>query len=46
MTMDERAKMPTCTLAEIVHNKWLQQSRYKMTCLYEATEDDLIRVSM
>jgi hypothetical protein len=25
-----------------MHNKWLQQSGNKMTCLYEATVDDLI----
>ena len=44
--MDERAEMPTCNLAETVHNKWLQQSGNKMTCLYEATVDDLIRAFM
>lgn len=38
----ERPKMPTSNLAKIVHNKWLQQSGNKMTCLYEATIDDLI----
>ena len=46
MTIDERAEMPTCNLAETVHNKWLQQSGNKMTCLYEATVDDLIRAFM
>ena len=40
--MDERAKMPMCDFAEMVHNKWLQQFRNKMICLYEATLDDLI----
>ena len=34
--------MPTCNLAEIVHNKWLQQFGNKMTYLYEATMDDMI----
>ena len=41
--MDERAKMPTCNLTETMFKKWLQQSRNKMTCLHEATVDDLIR---
>ena len=42
MTMNEYAEMPTCNLAETVHNKWLQKSENKMTCLYEGTVDDLI----
>ena len=46
MTMDERAKILTCNLAETVHNKWLQQSGNKMTCLYETIVDDLIRAFM
>ena len=46
MTIDERAEMPTCNLVEIVHNKWLQQSGNKMTCMYEATVDDMIRAFM
>ena len=46
MTIEERAEMPTCNLAETVHNKWLQQSGNKMTCLYEATVDDMIRAFM
>ena len=44
--MDERAEMPTCNLAKTVHNKYLRQSRNKMTYLYEATVDDLIRAFM
>ena len=40
MTMDERAEMPTCDLAETVYNKWLQQSGNKMICPYEATMND------
>ena len=44
--MDERAEMPTCNLAEIIHNKWLQQFGNNMTCLYETTVDDLIRAFM
>ena len=35
--------MPTCNLAETIHNKWLQQFGNKMSCLYEATVDDMIR---
>ena len=46
MTIEERAEMPTCNLVEIVHNKWLQQSGNKMTCLYEATVDDMIHAFM
>jgi hypothetical protein len=40
MSMKECTKMPTCNLAEIVHNKWLQQSNNKMTCLYEVIVND------
>ena len=46
MTMDERAKIPTCNLVETVHNKWFQQSGNKMICLYETTVDDLIHAFM
>jgi PHP family Zn ribbon phosphoesterase len=46
MTMDERAEMPTCNLTGTMHNKWLQQFGNKMTCLYEATLDDLIHAFM
>ena len=42
MTIKERAEMPTCNLAETVHNKWLQQFGNKMTYLYEAIVDDMI----
>ena len=38
--------MPSCNLAKTVHNRWLQQSGNQMTCLYEATVDDLIRAFM
>jgi hypothetical protein len=37
---------PTCNLVETVHNKWLQRSGKNMTCLYEATVDDMIRAFM
>ena len=46
LSLDERADMPSCNLAEIVHNMWLQQSGNQMTCLYEATMDDLIHAFM
>ena len=38
--------MSTCNLVETVHNKWLQQFGNKMTCLYKATVDDMIRAFM
>ena len=46
MTIEQRVKMPTNNLVETVHNKWLQQSGNKVTCLYKATVDDMIRVFM
>jgi hypothetical protein len=46
MTIDERAEIPTCNLAETVHNKWLQQSGNKMICMYKAIVADMIRVFM
>lgn len=36
--------MPTYNVVKMVHNKSLQQSNNKMTCQYEATLDDLVRV--
>lgn len=44
--IDEWVKMPTCNLAETVHNKWLQKPGNKMTSLYEATVDDMIYAFM
>ena len=35
--------MPSCNLAESVHNKWLQASGNKGGDLYVATVDDYIR---
>ena len=35
--------MPSCSLAETVHNKWLQASRNKGGDLYVAAVDDYIR---
>ena len=46
MTIEECAKMPICNLAETVYNKWLQQFGNKMTCLFEATMNDMIRAFM
>ena len=38
--------MPSCNLAETIHNRWLQQLGNQMMCLYEATVDDLIHAFM
>ena len=38
--------MSSCNLAEIVHNKWLQQSDNRGNDLYIATVDDLVRAFM
>ena len=43
LTPDELAEMPSCNLAKIVHNKWLQASRNKGGDLYIAVVDDYIR---
>jgi hypothetical protein len=34
--------MPTCNLAESMHNKWNQQSNNRGSDLYTATVDDFI----
>lgn len=44
--MEQCAEMPTYNLAKMMHNKWLQPSGNKMTCLYEAMIDDMIRAFM
>ncbi len=46
MTPDELAEMPSCNLAETIHNKWLQQSGNKGNDLYVATVDDYVRAFM
>ena len=46
LTEPELAEMPTCNLAETVHNKWLQQSGKRGTDLYVATVDDFVRAFM
>ena len=38
--------MPSCNLAETVHNKWLQQSGNRENDLYVATVDDFVRAFM
>ena len=43
LTQDQLAEMPSCNLAESVHNKWLQASSNKGGDLYVATVDDYIR---
>ena len=40
---DELAEMPSCNLAESIHNKWLQASGNNGGDLYVATVDDYIR---
>ena len=42
----ELAEMPSCNLAETVHNKWLQQSGKRGNDLYVATVDDMVRAFM
>ena len=46
LTEDELGLIPTCNLAETVHNKWLQQSEKRGTDLYIATVDDYVRAFM
>ena len=43
MSESDFAQMPSCNLAESVHNKWLQASSNKGGDLYVATVDDYIR---
>jgi hypothetical protein len=43
MTGDEFAQMPNCSLAESIHNKWLQASGNKGGDLYVAIVDHYIR---
>ena len=43
LSIDELAEMPSCNLAETVHNKWLQASGNKGGDLDFATVDDYIR---
>ena len=46
MTKEELAEMPSCNLAESVHNKWSQQSGKKGNDLFVAAVDDLVRAFM
>ena len=46
MMIDKCAEIPTCNLVKMVYNKCLQQSNNKMTCIYEAIVNDLIRAFM
>ena len=43
MSIDELAEMPSCNLAETVHNKWKQASGDRGVDLYVATVDDYVR---
>jgi hypothetical protein len=40
---EELAEMPSCNLAETIHNKWLQASGNNGGDLYVATVDDFVR---
>ena len=42
----ELAEMPSCNLAESIHNKWKQQSGDRGSDLYVATVDDFMRAFM
>ena len=46
LSLEEMADMPSCNLAETVHNKWKQQSGNRGDDLYVATVDDFIRAFM
>jgi hypothetical protein len=46
LTESELAEMPSCNLAESMHNKWNQQSGNRGSDLYIATVDDFIRALM
>jgi hypothetical protein len=46
LTDEELAEMPSCNLAETVHNRWLQQSGNRGNDLYDATVDDFVRAFM
>ena len=43
MSPEELAEMPSCNLAESVHNKWLQQSGKRGNDLFVAAVDDMVR---
>ena len=44
LTQDQLAEMPSCNLAESIHNKWLQASGNKGGNLYVAMVDDYVQV--
>jgi hypothetical protein len=46
LTESELAEMPSCNLAESMHNKWNQQFGNRGSDLYIATVDDFIRALM
>ena len=46
LTEDELAEMPSCNLAESIHNKWKQQSGDRGSDLFVATVDDFVRSFM
>jgi len=46
LTPEELADIPTCNLAETVHNRWLQSSGNRGSDLFVATTDDWARAFM
>ena len=46
LSEDELAEMPSCNLAESIHNKWKQQSGDRGSDLFVATVDDFVRAFM
>jgi hypothetical protein len=46
MSLDEEVAIPTCNLAETMHNKWFQASENNITDLYNATLDDYCRAAL
>ena len=46
LTPEELADIPTCNLAETIHNRWLQSSGNRGSDLFVATTDDWARAFM
>jgi hypothetical protein len=46
LSADEDATVPTCNLAETMHNKWLQASGNNMIDLYDVTLNDYCRAAL
>jgi len=46
LTTEELVDIPTCNVAEIVHNKWMQASGKRGPDLFVATYDDWVQAFM